>query len=314
MVKLLALDFCLCYNSINKLARGFISSLITKKNYLFIGGVHMALNNTRVLEETQATPAPEAEVLTPQLDAEVETPELPKIEENFNPEDLGKFSDKWEYVAAIVDDSVKDPSKVKDPKTGKEKEITTGKFIGYILRALEDGLEYPRTELDYNYLKNMFNFPGTVQWLKAKKGEEIQFTLPEALALFATPEINGYINGGGQEIVATYVIPESRNVKKEDENTLRIRGHLKPAKSGATLKLRETRAALKAKTSPNPKNPKIPFKTYTIQKGFERFAPVIAPRPKKDAAVAATSIAASFDKTRNEKGQAFLAAFNSRRA
>lgn len=271
----------------------------------------MALNDTKVLGAEQAPVAPVAE----ETAAPAAAPKEEEVVENFNPKELGSLSDKWAYVAAITDDSVKDHNTIKDPKTGKNKEITTGKIIGYVLKALEDGLEYPQTQISPYYRDNMFKFEGNVEYKVAKKGEEVQFTFPEALGLSADPRINGVISGGKVSVNAAYTLPKAGADLNADPETLPVKGFLKPGKGATSLKELELRTAIEiADSKKNPKNPKFPIITRKVVKGFERFAPAIAEKPRKASASSAGSLEDTYKTTRNAKAAAFAAAFNKRRA
>lgn len=271
----------------------------------------MALNDTKVLGAEAPAVESAEEVKAPAADAQA--PQQEEVVENFNPEELGSLSDKWAYVAAITDDSVKDNNTIKDPKTGKEKDISTGKIIGYVLKALEDGLEYPQTKINSYYRDNMFRFEGNVEYKVAKKGEEVQLTVAEALGLAADPKLNGVISGGKVTVNAAYTIPKAGGDLNSNPEILPARGFLKPGKGGQSLKELELRTAITSDSKPNPQNPKFPIVTRKIVKGFERFAPAIAEKPRKASAASAGALEDTYKTTRNAKAAAFAAAFNARR-
>lgn len=268
----------------------------------------MALNDTKVL----GAEAPAAEAVE-EVKATVEAP-AQEVAEDFDPAILGTHSDKWAYVAAITDDSVQDKNTIKDPKTGQDKEIVTGKIIGYVLKALEDGLEYPQTQIDAYYRDNMFKFGGNVETKVAKKGEEVIFTFAEALGLAAQPEINGVISGGKVTVNAAYTLPKAGADLNADPEALPVRGFLKPGKGVNSLKELELRTAIKSSSKPNPANPKFPIVERKIQKGFERFAPAIEAKPRKASAASAGALEDTYKTQRNAKAAAFAKAFNARRA
>lgn len=268
----------------------------------------MALNDTKILgAEAPVAETAEEKVDTPAVDNAQE-----EVQEQFDPATLGSLSDKWAYVAAITDESVQDKNTIKDPKTGKEKEIVTGKIIGYVLKALEDGLEYPVTQINSYYRDNMFKFDGNVETAVAKKGQEVQFTLAEALGLAADPRINGVISGGKVTVNAAYTLPKAGADLNADSDALPVRGFLKPGKGVNSLKELELRVAIKSTSKPNPNNAKFPIVERTIVKGFERFAPAIEAKPRKTAA-ASGALEDTYKVQRNAKAAAFAKAFNARR-
>ena len=122
----------------------------------------MALTDTHVLgaEQEVAPVAPVAEAAV----AAVEVVADDVVREDFDPAVLGSLSDKWAFVASVEDKTKPDTNVIKDKKTGTEKEVTTGKFIGYIFKALADGLSYPHMKIDYDF----FNKPFKVQTLNGK--------------------------------------------------------------------------------------------------------------------------------------------------
>lgn len=273
----------------------------------------MALNDTKVLG-AEAPVVEAEEVKAPAAEAQAQAPQQEEFVENYNPEELGSLSGKWAYVAAITDDSVTDKNTIKDPKTGQQKEISTGKIIGYVLKALEDGLEYPQTQINSYYRDNPFRFEGNVETKVAKKNEEVQFTIAEALGLAADPRFNGVISGGKVTVNAAYTIPKAGGDLNSNPEILPARGFLKPGKGVQSLKELELRTAIKSESKPNPKNPKFPIVTRTIVKGFERFAPAIAEKPRKASASTAGALEDTYKTTRNAKAAAFAKAFNARRA
>lgn len=268
----------------------------------------MALNDTKVLgSEVEEVVAAEEVSQETQAQAEVE------VVENFDPSTLGIDSDKWAYVAAITDESVTDKNTIKDPKTGKEREIVTGKIIGYVFKALEAGLEYPRTQINSYYRNNMFRFSGAVETKVAKKGEEVQFTVAEILGLASDPRINGVFNGGKFPVTASFTIPANGVNLKLEEDELPVKGFIRPGKGVVSLKELELRVAITSERKPNPKNPKFPIVERKISKGFERFATAIEEKPTRPTAPTGSN-QDTYKVSRNAKAAAFAKAFNSRRA
>ena len=258
----------------------------------------MALTDTKILGAEVEAPA----AVTPAVEAEVKE----EVAEDFDPAILGSLSDKWAYVAAIADKTTKDTNIVKDPKTGKETKITTGKFIGYVFKALEGGLKYPQAQITPFLRKT------------AKKGEEVQLTLAEALGLASTPEINGVFTGGDVTVSASYRMSKKGANLKGDTSVLPINGFLKPGAGQPSLKDLEIRdAILVDKIIPNPDPNKEQFSTVIrkVAKGFERFAPACeqAPRKASTGATVSASAESSYKVQRNAKAAAFAKAFNARR-
>lgn len=270
----------------------------------------MALNDSKVL----GSEVPAVEDVKEQVAPEATEVENTEVEEQFDAELLGSLSDKWEYVAGITDDSVVDKNVIKDAKTGKEKQISTGKIIGYVFRALADGLEYPRTAVSPYYRNNMFKFEGNVEYLTAKKGEEVILTFPEALGLMADPRVNGVITGGKVTVTAAYKLPKNGTDLNKDPETLQVKGFLKPGKQGTSLKQLELRTAITSKSKPNPDNPKFPIVTRAVAKGFERFQPAIEEKPRKVSASTSGAAEDTYKTQRNSRAAAFAKAFNARRA
>lgn len=270
----------------------------------------MALTDTKILGAEVEAPA----AVTPAVEAEVKE----EVAEDFDPAILGSLSDKWAYVAAIADKTTKDTNIVKDPKTGKETKITTGKFIGYVFKALEGGLKYPQAQITPFLRKNPFKLVGDVEWKTAKKGEEVQLTLAEALGLASTPEINGVFTGGDVTVSASYRRSKKGANLKGDTSVLPINGFLKPGAGQPSLKDLEIRdAILVDKIIPNPDPNKEQFSTVIrkVAKGFERFAPACeqAPRKASTGATVSASAESSYKVQRNAKAAAFAKAFNARR-
>lgn len=269
----------------------------------------MALTDVKVLGEDQA-PVAAAEAA---VEETVVAPEAEEVKEQFNQDELGSLADKWAYVAAITDDTVKDKNTITNAKTGEKEEIVTGKIIGYVFKALENGLTYPQTEISPYYRSNMFTFKGQVVDKVAKKGEEVILTIPEALAILADPKVNGMITGGKTTVTASYQLPKAGADLNADPETLAVTGHLSPGAGTKSLKLLELRTAIVGESKPNPANPKFPTVVRSVNKGFERFAPAIAEKPRAASTAAPTSIAAGHKTHRNDKAAAFAKAFNARR-
>ena len=200
----------------------------------------MALTDTHVLgAEVEAAPvAPVAEAAV----AAVEVVADNAVKEDFDPSILGSLSDKWQFMASVADDTKPDTNKIKDAKTGEVKEITTGKFIGYIFKALEDGLAYPQMKIDYDFFNKPFKVQD-VEWKTAKKGEKVILTTAETLGLMSTPEINGFINGGGIAVQTAYSKP-SKATGADADAVLPIKGHLNPAAGTESLKVLPIKVAI----------------------------------------------------------------------
>lgn len=272
----------------------------------------MALTDTKILG-AEAPEKPVAEVAAVEEAKPAQAEVAPEIHEDFDPALLGSDSGKWAYVAAITDATVTDKNVIKDAKTGEKTEITTGKFIGYVFKALENGLEYPQTEITPFYLRNPFKVTGEVKTAKAKKGQEVILTIPEALAILSDPKVNGVINGNDVTVTAVYTEPK-RGVNAKDD-VLPVKGYLKPGKGAPSLKELQIREGVLGESRPNPNNATIPIVDRYPAKGFERFAPACEKAPRKAGSGASTASAEdSYKATRNRKAQAFAAAFNARRA
>lgn len=250
--------------------------------------------------------------------AAVEVVENNEVKEDFDPSLLGSQSDKWAFVASVEDQTQKDQNQVKDKKTGKVKEIVTGKFIGYIFKALEGGLKYPQMEITYDLLKRPFKVQN-VEWKEAKKGEEVFLTLAEATGLLSQPEINGVITGGKYPVKMNYKKPSATTADKDA--VLAIQGFLAPAGDTPSLKSLEIRTAITGEEIAgtgfkDPKTGKVNFvrKNKKVEKGFERLAPALEAKPRKSAGATADAAAINtYTSHRNKNAAAFAAAFNARR-
>lgn len=277
--------------------------------------VKMALTDTHVLgAEQEVAPVAEAAV------AAVEVVENNVAVEDFDPAALGSLSDKWAFVASVEDKTKPDTNVIKDKKSGKEKEITTGKFIGYIFKALQDGLAYPHMRIDYDFFNKPFKVQD-VEWKTAKKNEEVFLTTAETIGLMSTPEINGFITGKGISIQAAYGKP-SKATGADADAVLPIKGHIIPANGTESLKVLPIRTAvtgtkIEGTGHLDEKTGKISFQKTDrkIEPGFERLLPALEAKPRKVAAGAAgASAAQTYTTQRNKNAQAFAAAFNARRA
>lgn len=281
----------------------------------------MALTDTHVLGAEQevapvapAAPAAEAAV------ANVEVVENNVVAEEFDPAVLGSLSDKWAFVASIADDTKPDTNKIKDKKTGEEKEVTTGTFIGHIFQALEDGLQYPQMKIDYDFFNKPFKVQD-VEWKTANKDDKVILTKAEALGLMSTPEINGLITGKGINIQAAYSKP-SKATGADADTVLPFRGHLIPGENTESLKVLPIKVAvtgtkIEGTGHINPATGKLSFQKTDrkIAKGFERFLPALEAKPRKVAqGSAGASASQTYTTQRNKQAQAFAAAFNARRA
>ena len=277
----------------------------------------MALTDTHVLgaEQEVAPVAPVAEVAV----AAVEVVADDVVKEDFDPAVLGSLSDKWAFVASVEDKTKPDTNVIKDKKTGTEKEVTTGKFIGYIFKALADGLSYPHMKIDYDFFNKPFKVQD-VEWKTAKKGEKVFLTTAETIGLMSTPEINGFITGGGISIQAAYGKP-SKATGADADAVLPITGFVAPAGDTPSLKALEVRTAITGTPIPgagrkDEKTGKMLFATLDkkVEKGFERLAPALEAKPRKSAGTAAgTAAIKTFTHQRNDNAAAFAAAFNARR-
>lgn len=279
--------------------------------------VNMALTDTHVLGAEQAV-APVAPVAEAAVTA-VEVVENNAVKEDFDPAILGSLSDKWQFMASVADDTKPDTNKIKDTKTGEVKEITTGKFIGYIFKALEDDLAYPQMKIDYDFFNKPFKVQD-VEWKTAKKGEKVILTTAETLGLMSTPEINGFINGGGIAVQTAYSKP-SKATGADADAVLPIKGHLNPAAGTESLKVLPIKVAITgtkvAETGTiDEKTGKLLFQKINrkVEKGFERFLPALEAKPRKVATAAGAAVAQTYTSQRNKNAAAFAAAFNARRA
>lgn len=277
----------------------------------------MALTDTHVLGAEQAV-APVAPVAEAAVTA-VEVVENNAVKEDFDPAILGSLSDKWQFMASVADDTKPDTNKIKDAKTGEVKEITTGKFIGYIFKALEDDLAYPQMKIDYDFFNKPFKVQD-VEWKTAKKGEKVILTTAETLGLMSTPEINGFINGGGIAVQTAYSKP-SKATGADADAVLPIKGHLNPAAGTESLKVLPIKVAITgtkvAETGTiDEKTGKLLFQKINrkVEKGFERFLPALEAKPRKVATAAGAAVAQTYTSQRNKNAAAFAAAFNARRA
>lgn len=277
----------------------------------------MALTDTHVLGAEQAV-APVAPVAEAAVTA-VEVVENNAVKEDFDPAILGSLSDKWQFMASVADDTKPDTNKIKDTKTGEVKEITTGKFIGYIFKALEDDLAYPQMKIDYDFFNKPFKVQD-VEWKTAKKGEKVILTTAETLGLMSTPEINGFINGGGIAVQTAYSKP-SKATGADADAVLPIKGHLNPAAGTESLKVLPIKVAITgtkvAETGTiDEKTGKLLFQKINrkVEKGFERFLPALEAKPRKVATAAGAAVAQTYTSQRNKNAAAFAAAFNARRA
>ena len=260
----------------------------------------MALTDTHVL----GAEAPVEAV------AAVEVVENNEVKEDFDPSLLGSQSDKWAFVASVEDQTQKDQNQVK--------EIVTGKFIGYIFKALEGGLKYPQMEITYDLLKRPFKVQN-VEWKEAKKGEEVFLTLAEATGLLSQPEINGVVTGGKYPVKMNYKKPSATTADKDA--VLAIQGFLAPAGDTPSLKSLEIRTAITGEEIAgtgfkDPKTGKVNFvrKNKKVEKGFERLAPALEAKPRKSAGATADAAAINtYTSHRNKNAAAFAAAFNARR-
>ena len=278
----------------------------------------MALTDTHVLgAEVEAAPvAPVAEAAV----AAVEVVADNAVKEDFDPSILGSLSDKWQFMASVADDTKPDTNKIKDAKTGEVREITTGKFIGYIFKALEDGLAYPQMKIDYDFFNKPFKVQD-VEWKTAKKGEKVILTTAETLGLMSTPEINGFINGGGIAVQTAYSKP-SKATGADADAVLPIKGHLNPAQGTESLKVLPIKVAItgtkvEGTGTIDEKTGKLLFQKTNrkVEKGFERFLPALEAKPRKVATAAAgAAVAQTYTTQRNKNAAAFAAAFNARRA
>lgn len=279
--------------------------------------VNMALTDTHVLGAEQAV-APVAPVAEAAVTA-VEVVENNAVKEDFDPAILGSLSDKWQFMASVADDTKPDTNKIKDTKTGEVKEITTGKFIGYIFKALEDDLAYPQMKIDYDFFNKPFKVQD-VEWKTAKKGEKVILTTAETLGLMSTPEINGFINGGGIAVQTAYSKP-SKATGADADAVLPIKGHLNPAAGTESLKVLPIKVAITgtkvAETGTiDEKTGKLLFQKINrkVEKGFERFLPALEAKPRKVATAAGAAVSQTYTSQRNKNAAAFAAAFNARRA
>lgn len=277
----------------------------------------MALTDTHVLgaEQEVAPVAPVEEAAV----AAVEVVADDVVKEDFDPAVLGSLSDKWAFVASVEDKTKPDTNVIKDKKTGTEKEVTTGKFIGYIFKALADGLSYPHMKIDYDFFNKPFKVQD-VEWKTAKKGEKVFLTTAETIGLMSTPEINGFITGGGISIQAAYGKP-SKATGADADAVLPIKGHIIPANGTESLKVLPIQTAVTGTkvegTGVIGKDGKLSFQKTDrkIEKGFERLLPALEAKPRKVAAGSAgASAAQTYTTQRNKNAQAFAAAFNARRA
>lgn len=241
------------------------------------------------------------------------------VKENYDPATLGSLSSKWEFIASVEDQTQKDKNQVKDKKTGKVREVITGKFIGYIFKALESGLQYPQMAITYDFIKKPFKVDN-VEWKTAKKGEEVFLTTAEAIGLLSQPEINGVINGGKYAVQANYK-KSAAAAGADSDAVLPITGFVAPAGDTPSLKALEVRTAITGTPIPgagrkDEKTGKMLFATLDkkVEKGFERLAPALEAKPRKSAGTAAgTAAIKTFTNQRNDNAAAFTAAFNARR-
>ena len=268
--------------------------------------VKMALTDTHVL----GAEAPAVETTAVEVVADE------SVKENYDPATLGSLSSKWEFIASVEDQTQKDKNQVKDKKTGKVREVITGKFIGYIFKALESGLQYPQMAITYDFIKKPFKVDN-VEWKTAKKGEEVFLTTAEAVGLLSQPEINGVINGGKYAVQANYK-KSAAAAGADSDAVLPITGFVAPAGDTPSLKALEVRTAITGTPIPgagrkDEKTGKMLFATLDkkVEKGFERLAPALEAKPRKSAGTAAgTAAIKTFTHQRNDNAAAFAAAFN----
>lgn len=187
---------------------------------------------------------------------------------------IGPNSDKWQLMSILVDGKSK--KNVLD-KNGNPKGI-----VGYKIKALEEGLTYMHSKITPTLLSNPFAIPDSEE-KTAQKDEVILFTKAEAGRLLADVSTEGTITGGGVVAILALGKPIAQaNEGDENATELPFRPYLKGTKtSGKLAEQVPVEAIIDVKAVQDPNNPRKSNKVQNINKGFERFKPVLEETSKQ---------------------------------
>lgn len=206
-------------------------------------------------------------------------------------------SDKVVFISPLGDPSHKD---VTVDKTTGEKTVTPY-IVGYRFKALED-MEVPDCGLGDDARKNLMSFADINGKKLVKAGEEFDLTRFEAGLLFAPPEFNGRITGGGKSFTVVY---QTNSIKSKS-------GKLGDASAAAeipTISIKADAGSLKdyaiievlTFTATTSDNGTI-RKDRKILPGFEKWEPLCRVQTRVSSGVSSTASKT----TRNSKADSFL--------
>lgn len=219
---------------------------------------------------------------------------------------------KVAFVAPLGDPSNQDTTKVK-LEDGTESKKVTATIVGYRFKLMED-LMVPDCGTNELFKKDPMNFVNVDGWKQGKKGDIIDLTPFETALLLSQPSFNGGCDGGEKPVVCVYSIKQP---KAKDGSVATVSA----AAATPRVSLRAQTGSIKdfdiinvlefEKTTLE--NGQI-RKKRTLNKGFEKWAPLAAETTRKSGgAKRGKGEAADPTKVANKNAQAFLQFVESRK-
>lgn len=179
-----------------------------------------------------------------------------------NPEDYGVDSDTIALVGYL-------DNPAEDDTWGDKKVF---KIVGYRFKSKKD-IVIPDCGLDEGVKKDLMNFVNIEGTKKVKAGEEFDLTFFETALLLSRKEYNGKATGGDVQVGVRY---QTKANKRKDGTVAKVNEIPRASLSGLNKSIRESKgfSVLECKRIKNEKGQTR--KVRTMNKGFEKFAPLAA--------------------------------------